>query len=378
MSSFSQTPVVANTIKPQQRIAAFDLARGLAIFLMIVIHVLDFYGTPEVRQNGLGAYIKTLVGWPAASVFVFIMGVFLTYSSKLDLISGLKRAAALFALGYLLNFARSSLPMWLSVELGLITYQDTAPHTPLSELLIVDILQFAGLAFAICLLLKHYLPSPKYWLLAAIAVAFSAPLFWSIQTHSPLLDEVLKLLWGNQNQGAMFPQFPWLSYPLVGMAFGHWLKETNQPDLVFTRAMWAGAGTLISGIALILTNVDFHMADNLRGGPGLIVAITGFTLMVLSLCHYLVKVLPQGAILNTLYFWSKHVTVVYVVQWLLVGWGLMLFGLQQMDGKKVALLMVCAVLLSHVLTKTWLKLQRVRVGCCCCCIKVANTEVKTR
>ena len=144
-----------------QRIQAFDLARGLAILFMMLIHTLDFYGAPEVHETMIGASFKAFVGWPAASTFIFIMGVFVAYTPNASLRQNLKRAAFLFVLGYLLNLFRGTIPMWLSIQMGLVTYEDLGPHTPLTEFLIVDVLQFAGIAFAVCALLQHYLPNPK-------------------------------------------------------------------------------------------------------------------------------------------------------------------------------------------------------------------------
>ena len=36
----------------------FDVAKGVAVLLMVMIHVLDFYGLPEVRFSAFGATVK--------------------------------------------------------------------------------------------------------------------------------------------------------------------------------------------------------------------------------------------------------------------------------------------------------------------------------
>lgn len=86
----------------------FDVAKGLAVLLMIMIHVLDFYGLDEVRFSTFGNTIKFALGWPAASMFVFIMGVFVGFSTSSTPREEIKRALSLFALGYILNLLRGT------------------------------------------------------------------------------------------------------------------------------------------------------------------------------------------------------------------------------------------------------------------------------
>ncbi|MCC2606946.1 heparan-alpha-glucosaminide N-acetyltransferase domain-containing protein [Planctobacterium marinum] len=360
MSTFIQQQ--PNRVLPAaRRIAAFDVAKGVAVVLMIMIHVLDFYGLPEVRFGVFGSTLKFAVGWPAASMFVFVMGLFVTYTGNHSLRQDLMRAAGLFALGYLLNLTRSTIPMWLSIEIGLVTAADVAPHTPLSEFLIVDVFQFAGLALLICALLKHYLPHPGYWLLAALAVAFVSPLLWDISSNNVVLNEVLKLLVGNEAQGAMFPLFPWLAYPLAGMALGYGLRRTGDIDKGLQGYMWLGWVLMAGAAVLMYSNTGYHIADNLRSGPGLIVFFSGLILVFLWGCHTLTKhASKHNSVLSLIRFWGERVTAMYVVQWLLIGWGLMLFGLQQMNLIQNVLAMVGVLLLSDMLVRAWCSLRKVR------------------
>lgn len=355
--STSLTGGVDTLSTTNQRIQAFDLARGLAILLMMIVHTMDFYGAPAVHETFVGTYFKAFVGWPAASTFIFIMGIFVAYTPNATLAQGLKRAALLFALGYLLNLFRGTIPMGLSLQFGLVTYEELGGHTPLTEFLIVDILQFAGIAFAVCCLLQHYLPNPKYWLAAALIVNCVSPLLWDITTGNAYVDEFLKLFWGNKDVGAPFPQFPWLTYPLVGMAFGYWLKNTNDVSSFFNKALGIAAIVMAIGLGITATDVDFHLADNLRGGPGLVVCITAFTVMALYLCHLVVGKVPQNAVFNLLYVWSKHVTVMYFIHWTIIGWGLMKFGVQTLNSYELMLAMLVVILLSDAIMRVWVKVR---------------------
>lgn len=356
MSTTTQQFADASSIK-KGRIATFDVAKGLAVLLMVMIHVLDFYGLPEVRFGTFGATLKFTVGWPAASMFVFIMGLFVTYSGNSSLRQNLLRAAGLFALGYLLNLVRSSIPMWLSIKIGLVSYADVAPHTPLSELLIVDVFQFAGLALVICALLRRVAPRPGVWLVTALAVAFISPWLWDASTGNIVVDEVLKLFTGNEAQGAMFPLFPWLAYPLAGMALGDWLRRKQDVSFALQRSMFAGCVLMALAGVLMFSNPDYHIADNMRSGPGLIIFFTGLILVFLWACHALVqRITNHNKGVGLLRFWGEKVTAMYVVHWLLIGWGLMLFGLQQMNLLQNLLAMLGVLVLSDLLVRAWCRL----------------------
>lgn len=343
------------------RIDAFDLARGLAILFMILIHVLDFYSQPNVQETLFGDVIEALGSWPAAPIFVFIMGVFLTYTQSHNLRNGLRRAILLFLLGYLLNLTRGTIPMWLSLEMGLVTYEQLGGYTPLSEFLVVDILQYAGLAYAICLLLKHFFPKPAAWLILAVVIAFVSPFLWDITSDISTIDEALKLFWGNHHQGAVFPLFPWLAYPLFGMAFGHWLKSSANQARLFKQTFFAGIALIVIGTIITLTNIEFHLAEIMRSGPGAMLLSTGFVLIWIYCCKLIVNFIPSNAFFNRLFFWSKHVTSLYVIQWLLVGWGLMIVGSQQLNLNNTLIAMLVLLILSDLLTRAWSKIRHAAV-----------------
>ncbi|WP_444997310.1 heparan-alpha-glucosaminide N-acetyltransferase domain-containing protein [Aliikangiella sp. IMCC44359] len=355
----TSAPCITPASEPHlARINAFDLARGLAILFMILIHVLDFYSQPKVQDTLFGDAIEILGSWPAAPIFVFIMGVFLTYSSVHNLAQGLSRAAILFSLGYLLNLARGTIPMWLSLQMELVTYEQLGGYTPLTELLVVDIFQYAGLAYATCLLLKHFIPNPRVWLTIAIIIAFGSPILWDITSGVPVIDELFKLFWGHHAQGAVFPLFPWLTYPIVGMAFGHWLKNTSNQNKLFNHSFFGGISLMIIGALLTLTNVEFHLAEIMRSGPGAMILSTGFVFVWLYACQLLVKKIAANRFFNLLYFWSKHVTSLYIIQWLLVGWGLVIFGSQQLDLSSTLIAMLTMLILSDLGTRIWSRLRQ--------------------
>ncbi|WP_281715661.1 heparan-alpha-glucosaminide N-acetyltransferase domain-containing protein [Alteromonas sp. CyTr2] len=331
----------------------FDVAKGVAVLLMVMIHVLDFYGLPEVRFSAFGSTVKFALGWPAASMFVFIMGIFVGLSPSSTLKADIKRAISLFVLGYALNFVRGTIPMWLSIKIGLVTYQDVAPHTPLSEFLIGDVFQFAGIALLLCTGLKHATNKISIWIGTAIAIAFLSHSVWDRYTSLPILNEFLKLFVGNEEAGVMFPIFPWAAYPIAGMAFGRFLKQHNKGTLNFVWCLKLGVVCVILGTGLTLTNPEYHIVTNLRSGPGIVLLMTGIVMLFIYTTHILVERFKQNYVVTLFAFWGKNVTALYVLQWILIGWGLMLVGLQQLTMTFTLVAMIVVLLACHYLVLPW-------------------------
>lgn len=345
------------TTQSAGRIASLDLARGLAVLFMIWVHVLDFYGNAEAHNSWTGQLIEFFGRAPSAPVFMLIMGIFIALSKRLTLASGLKRAAILLGIGYALNLARGSVPMWLSLQWGLVTQTQLGPHTPLTELLIVDILQFAGIAYALCAILKHLRPAPSVCIALAFGIVSVSPLLWDLSIKSTIGDEWLQLFWGSETQGVMFPQFPWLVYPLIGMAFGYWMQTQKDMARLYRRSMLCGLGLIVVGSCVIRTNYDFHAGDYYRSGPGLMIWNTGFVFCWLWLCHVVVTRIPGNALFNRIYKWSRQVTTIYVLQWLLIGWGLMAVGFQQLSLLQTVLAITCILLVSDLGAGWWSRLR---------------------
>lgn len=340
------------------RIRAFDLARGLAVLFMVWVHVLDFYSLESVKQGWFGYFVGLFGTLPAAPVFMFIMGALIAFSDHGNVSKNLKRAGGLLLMGYALNFFRGSLPKWLSLEMGWATPEQIGQYTPLAELLIVDILQFAALAFAVCSLLCAFMPKPKIWLALALIVVFISPELWGAYTGIFFVDRVLDLFWGTKAFGVMFPLFPWLVFPLVGMAFGYWLKHTDDPAVIFKRGLWAGLLVAFLGGAWTLTDFEFHTGDYYRSGPGFVMFMSGFALVWLWLCRWITERCKDRGLLRLLSFWSRQVTVFYVMQWLVIGWALLAIGSETLTITSTLIAMLAVLVVSDLLTRAWVRLKR--------------------
>jgi hypothetical protein len=183
----------------------------------------------------------------------------------------------------------------------------------------VDILQFAGLALMVLPLVLRYLRRPAYWLGLALAIAVVSPYLWGRVPQAPVLRQLCELLWGDGVTVA-FPVFPWLFFPLCGMAFGRWLLDSEDRVRFLRKAGLAGVALLAIGSTIVLLDYDAQIGDFYRSGPGVLLWRAGFILVWLLLCDVVVRRVRSNAGFRLLYFWSAKVTVFYFIQWVVIGW----------------------------------------------------------
>ncbi|MDW8102965.1 MAG: heparan-alpha-glucosaminide N-acetyltransferase domain-containing protein [Anaerolineae bacterium] len=328
-----------------------DLARGLAVLFMVMVHTLWLYGTPTLNNSVFAAVIRFLGGAPSAPVLMFLMGTSFMLSRRSTLKGSLRRGCTLFFMAYVLNFLRGTLPASVGLRLSVISLGDIFVP-PATLLWVVDVLHFAGLALILLALIRRFLPQPVIWLIMAGAIAAGSPWLWGRTSGWPPLDWLLTFLWGATST-VFFPVFPWLCYPLTGMAFGYWLAASTDQERLFKRAARIGLTLLFVGTAITLTRPAFHIGDYWRSGPGAVVWLIGFVLLWLFGCCWLIKRVPTNPFFHLLYSWSENVTVFYCFHWMIVTWGAIVVGYQKQELPAVILLMIAAAAATGLLTRIW-------------------------
>ena len=105
-------------LQRRERVRAFDLAAGLAVFFMILVHVLWHWGRPETWTTPVGEAISYLAGPTAAPVFAFLMGASLGAAPRQPFGSLAARGLWLVFLGYVLNLLRGVIPAYLGLSMA--------------------------------------------------------------------------------------------------------------------------------------------------------------------------------------------------------------------------------------------------------------------
>jgi uncharacterized membrane protein len=313
-----------------ERIKSLDLARGFTVLCISAVHSVLLYSQPCVRDTLPGQILRFIAEGPGAQLFMTYMGISVTLSCKLSWSAVLKRSGLFLLAGYGLNVLKFLVPLKLGLlpaafqtDLG-ITDPCTAGET---VFLLGDILHFAALALPISYGIYCLRRNWIYAIITATFVMFFAPFFWDHHSCSPVANYIAVLV-GGRPPAVFFPLFPWLCYPLVGLATGYWLSR-NPPDRFLFIGLTGIAMVLFGEIAAYfgLPSTSFY-----RTRPAETAIHVGIVLIWLWIWEGLAIYVKSNAFYRLLQFTSRHITLIYFIQWPLICWLLPLFGYQQLTG----------------------------------------------
>ena len=310
----------------RERVRAFDLARGLAVLFMIGVHVLWHWGAPDTSTSPIGQVISFLGGPTAAPVFMFLMGASLAFSSRTSFRSLAVRGLWLLWLGYLLNFLRGVIPAYLGLATGVVTAEQIAPFTLPWLATTVDVHHMAGLSLIALAGLRLAARPGWPWLVLAAGIVIAGPFLRGHEFGTPLLDAPLTPILGGA-PNVYYAVVPWIAYPLVGGVFGSIVARAPDRARVFRWGAALGLVLCAAGIGLFLASPPaFDVTTYWRMPPSYFVGITGLVLVWLFGCDLAVRHVRENRVFTFLYGWSGRVIAIYFTHWLVVGWGIGIFG----------------------------------------------------
>jgi len=335
----------------QERVRGFDLARGLAVLFMILVHVLWHWGAPETWSTPIGRAISFLGGPTAAPVFMFLMGASLAFSSRSSFRSLLARGLWLVFLGYLLNVLRGVIPATIGLATGVVTADQIAPFDQWWLLTTVDIHHMAGLSLIAIAALRLASRPGAIWLGLAAALALASPGLRTITFGTPLLDVPLTPVLGSA-PNVFYAVVPWLVYPLTGAVYGTIVARAPDRRAIFRRAGLLGLGLCVAGAGLIvIERPSFNVQTYWREPLSFIVGILGIVLVWLALCDIVTRRAWIDRRLGVVYGWSSRVIAMYFSHWIIVGWGIGVVGLRALSLEAVLVAMAAAVILTSFVSR---------------------------
>jgi uncharacterized membrane protein len=351
-------PVNAVTgITGRERVRAFDLAAGLAVFFMILVHVLWHWGTPDTWTTPIGEAISYLAGPTATPVFLFLIGASLGAAQRSGTGTLVGRGLWLFALGYLLNLLRGVIPFTLGTATGVITEAQVAPYNAWWLGTTVDLHHVVGLSLIAIALLRARVQPGWLWLALAASLILVAPWLRAVTFGSPLLDAPLTPLLGSA-PNVYYAFVPWLAYPLVGAIFGSMMARSPDRTALFRRAAVVGVCLLLIGGALIaIQQPSFDVYTYWRQPASFAVAIMGIILVWLAVCDLVSRRHWADRGLAFFYGWSDRVIAIYFTHWIIVGWGVGLVGFRALPLAQVLLAMALAVVATSYLSRFAVRLE---------------------
>lgn len=300
-------------VQINSRLALPDVLKGIAVVLMIQVHLTELFAVPLWLSSKAGQWSLFLGGAPAAPLFMAVMGYFLAKKQP-TIMQAMKRGLQLISWGLMLNVG---LNMHLLIKIAAGSFQ----LNPFDYIFGVDILILAGFSVVIIglwsALAKRNL---LLWMLLLVVFAFGNS-FIPVSSATQHWSAYLLAVFNGTQTWAYFPLFPWVAYPVAGYIFSL-LADTYQKQLRSEKTMLLAAFLLLIPV-LAGFEVAFATAVNLPAyyhHSGFFVIWTiGFIALMAIVVRLLTGNLSAGKLSAFLQWLGRNVTSVYVFQWLLIG-----------------------------------------------------------
>jgi len=341
----------------RERIRAFDLAAGLAVFFMILVHVLWHWGRPDTWTTPIGEAVSYAAGPTAAPVFAFLMGASFGAAPRTTFGTMAARGLWLVFLGYVLNVLRGVIPATLGFAAGVITPEQVAPYDAWWLATTVDLHMMIGLSLVAAAALRTRLEPGWSWVAIAASVVLVSPPVRTFTAGTPLLDAPLTPILGHA-PNVYYAVIPWLAFPLIGAAFGAAMARSRDRGRLFVRAAAVGWVVLAIGLGLIAwERPGFDVFTYWRMPISFAIAIVGLILVWLALGEAVTRIPAIDRRLAVVYGWSDRVIAMYFAHWIIVGWAIGLVGFRALDLPAVLVAMVAAVVATHFGSRLAVKLE---------------------
>jgi hypothetical protein len=198
--------------------------------------------------------------------------------------------------------------------------------------LLSDILHFASIAIIVLALISKSTSSEKYFLWLVAFIVFAAPFFWDANSNNCFINYSLELL-GGQPPRIFFPLLPWLVYPLLGFYIGRLLQKNENQKIktwIGFDSFWIVGLLLMLGASILkywLHTTD--LSSFYRTAPLDTILHIGFVLFALSAWHWISQNVKPNALFSLLTYCSRHITRIYIIQWIMICWMLPFIGYQE-------------------------------------------------
>lgn len=295
------------------RIKEPDMLKGLAVVLMIQVHITELLATPEFFDSFAGNISLFLGGVPAAPVFMVMMGFFAARARGTRQ-GRIYRALKLLVWGLLLN-AGLNLHLLLKILSGAVSAD------PVAYLFGVDILYLAGLSLLIAELVRHlFRENVLAWFAAALFAAWASTVIPPYSGETSVLNYVTAFCCG-KHWWSYFPLFPWLAYPFAGIA-GFFLLKTHALNLSVKSNRCIIA--VVSAVMVILAfpfgfRVSAYLPAYYHHGVGFFLWALSFVVFITTMASFIPRHWYNFFLLRFFVYTGRKVTSFYVFQWLIIG-----------------------------------------------------------
>jgi uncharacterized membrane protein len=305
------------TSPPERRRPYIDRARGLAVLIMILAHVLDAWTQDADRQTAAFRNL-TIVGGFAAPLFLWLAGLGLAFGGERTARTAGGRAAATLAI------VNRGLEIFVLAFLFRLQAFILSPGGPLIAIFRVDILNIMGPAIVAAGLVWGAARKPRWAAVlcgaGAAAIAMTTPLVRSAAWVEWL---PIWLRWHVQPAGGMttFTLFPWSGFVFAGAATGSVLSlgpDHRTERRIMLSIGTIGAALMAAGYGASTMRTIYASSSFWTSSPTYFTIRLGAMMLALALV-FAVSEMSTSAVLNglerfgrrSLFIYWIHVELVY-------------------------------------------------------------------
>ncbi len=332
-----------------KRIHSLDLARGFTVLMIAPIHTVMIFSKLSVRQTLLGNFLAFVAEWHGAQIFMTIMGISFALSKNKTPEAAVKKATLLMVFAYGLNIFKFVIPHffgWLPAPLLEQLQVGPGIHGYIQLFAVGDILHFAAIAILVMGIVVGFRDYDRVAAWMAVAICFASPWLWDAASDNGFANYGLRII-GGKPPVVFFPLLPWLVYPLLGLCLGKMIQKipnTNSdqntdlyPPADQNQKPWLGFDSfwLIGLVFMLFAAIlkYFLREDSFtsfyRTIPIDTIIHVGFVFMALSFWYWITLHVKANALFRLFNYASRHITRIYIIQWILICWLLPFISYQQ-------------------------------------------------
>lgn len=272
----------------KKRFIFVDLLRGLALLVMIEVHVFNAFLNPVFKAQPWFSVLTYINGLVAPS-FLFVSGFAFILSTNLSseklkifspaVIKRLLRIALIFLVGYSLHLPIFSLSKMLKL-----------PEAEMLQFYNVDVLQCIAAGLMMLLLMKLFTSNEKIFNVilfsGTLIFIFLSPLAWQHDFSNNIPKWLANYF--NPKYGSLFPLFPWLGFMFSGAIAAIFFlrqKENTEQKKFITYLTIIGLIFVII-THLLLTELTPVEIRSIRPNPFFFLQRLGYVLLLLVICWH--------------------------------------------------------------------------------------------
>jgi hypothetical protein len=131
------------------------------------------------------------------------------------------------------------------------------------------------------------------------------------------------------------------------MFLGETVKNSTDMNKIFNYFGLFGIFLIGIGAAISFSNYQYHFNDYYHSRQGAMFFMCGFVMVWLYLTKLVIDNIPTNSLFDLLFRWSKGVTNIYFIQWIIILWSIAFFGINSSSFISTILLILTFTGISH-------------------------------